>query len=217
MSVLEAVQISATVIDDRGVYTDVAGTRSNALTAPFTSGSVPDGVGGALGDETVFGQMPDRPLSRALAGVATSILGHSVSVYGSCAICSGRILGAVTTSCSPRQGLQGPGMLAYTMLATAMVGGCWRLLWLSGGATSRRVWLRWYHRCILAFSTRPPSISRRPHRRPVSPTRFRSVSGLCAPSTTCISTCDDVPVARACGFPDRHPQALCRRRPKKTP
>ncbi|HCU34366.1 MAG TPA: hypothetical protein DGT21_02645, partial [Armatimonadetes bacterium] len=82
-------------------------------------------IGGALGDETVFGQLPDRPLLGALAGLATSILGiaFGVGVWFLCNLL-GRILGAGDSKLLAGIGaLQGPRLLGYTMLATAIVGG----------------------------------------------------------------------------------------------
>ncbi len=128
MSVLEAVRIGATVVlMIAAVYTDIRWNKiHNALTAPFALlGLCLMAIGGALGDETVFGQLPDRPLLGALAGLATSILGiaFGVGVWFLCNLL-GRILGAGDSKLLAGIGaLQGPRLLGYTMLATAIVGG----------------------------------------------------------------------------------------------
>lgn len=128
MSILEAVRIGATVVVMiAAVYTDIRWNKiHNALTAPFALlGLCLMAIGGALGDATAFGQLSERPLLGALAGIGTSLLGIALGV-GVWFVCNllGRILGAGDSKLLAAIGaLQGPGFLGYTMLATAMVGG----------------------------------------------------------------------------------------------
>ena len=133
MSVLEAVRIGATlVVMIAAVYTDIRWNKiHNALTAPFALlGLILMAVGGALGDMTLFGELPDQPFLGALAGIATSILGIALGV-GIWFLCNllGRILGAGDSKLLAAIGaLQGPALLGYAMLATAIIGGILAIL-----------------------------------------------------------------------------------------